>query len=201
LVIDKDQLYGMVTLSDLERAITADQIDRTVADFCTRNVVTAFPDETLDDALRQFGALDVGRMPVVERRNRKHVLGLLRRGDIVHALSGKVASVQQSSHHMDRLKMEAVAKTDLKELFVARADAACGKALKEIPIPEDCVIVSIQRGRQVVIPRGVTQLIAGDRLIALVGEGSLGKLQLALREGNQPSPSSNGDLTHPNPSS
>jgi Trk K+ transport system NAD-binding subunit len=102
---------------------------------------------------------------------------------------------------MDRLKMEAVAKTDLKELFVTKTDAACGKTLKEISIPDDCVIVSIQRGRQVVIPRGVTQLVPGDRLIALVGEGSLGKLQLALREGKQPSPSLNGSDAHPNPSS
>ncbi len=201
LVVDKGQLYGMITLSDLERAITAGQLDRTVADFCTRNLVTAFPDETLDDALRQFGALDVGRMPVVERQNRSHVLGLLRRGDIVHALSGSVAGIQQTSHHMDRLKMEAVAKTELKELFVAKIDAACGKALKEIPIPDDCVIVSIQRGRQVVIPRGVTQLVPGDRLIALVGEGSLGRLQLALHEGKHPSPSLNGSDTHPTPSS
>jgi CIC family chloride channel protein len=188
----------MVTLSDLERAIAADQLDRTVAEYCTRNLVTAFPDETLDDALRQFGALDVGRMPVVERRNRKHLLGLLRRGDIVHALSGQVAGAQQNNHHMDRLKMEAVAKTDLKELFLTHTDAACGKALNEIPIPDDCVIVSIQRGRQVVIPRGVTQLAPGDRLIALVGEGSLDKLQTALREGRHPSPSSNSSDTYPN---
>jgi len=181
LVMDHDQLFGIVTLSDLERAITTEQLEATVGKICTRNLVTAYPEETLDEALHQFGALDVGRMPVVERQNPQHVLGLLRRGDIVHALSAKVLTAHESNHHMDRLKMEAIVKADLKELYISKTDAVCGKQLKEIAIPDDCVIVSIQRGKEIVVPRGFTQLLPGDRVIALVGKGSLGGLQEALR--------------------
>jgi chloride channel protein, CIC family len=181
LVMDQDRLFGMVTLSDLERAITTEQLDATVAEICTRNVVTATPEETLDEALHQFGALDVGRMPVVERQNPHRVLGLLRRGDIVHALSGKVLDAHESIHHMDRLKMEAIVKAELKELYISKTDTVCGKLLKDVTIPDNCVIVSIQRGKDIVVPRGFTQLLPGDRVIALVGEGSMGGLKEELR--------------------
>ena len=180
--MDGSRLVGIVTLSDLERAVTTGQEGAVVGDICTRNVVTAYADETLDEALSHFGALDVGRMPVVERGHAAHVVGMLGRGDIVHAISGSIEKYHQVTHHMERVKMEAALRTDLTELYISKTDGACNKALKEIPIPEDSVIVSIQRGRQIVIPRGITRILPGDRVIALVGKGSLEQLRSALRE-------------------
>jgi CIC family chloride channel protein len=58
-------------------------MEGTAGEICTRNVITVCPDESLDEALRQFGSLDVGRIPVVERANSRCVVGMLRRGDIV----------------------------------------------------------------------------------------------------------------------
>ncbi|HEX9014357.1 MAG TPA: CBS domain-containing protein, partial [Anaerolineaceae bacterium] len=182
LVTDHEQLVGIVTVSDLERALASGQTEATVGDMCTRNLVTAYPDETLDDALHRFGALDVGRMPVVDRRDSRRVLGMLRRGDIIHALSGKILETRQSEQNTDRLKMEAALQTGLKEHFLRGTDWACGKLIKEIPLPENCVIVSIQRGKQIVVPRGSTALQTGDRIIALVGQGAEDAFQKALQE-------------------
>ena len=66
---ERNELYGIITLSDLEHAIVDQKTDAKVGDMCTRNVITAYPDEMLDDALRHFGTLDMGRIPVVERAN------------------------------------------------------------------------------------------------------------------------------------
>jgi Trk K+ transport system NAD-binding subunit len=49
-------------------------------------------------------------------------------------------------------------------------------------VPEDCVVASIQRGHQVVVPRGHTQLLAGDRLIVLTSNGSLETFKKVLHE-------------------
>jgi CIC family chloride channel protein len=185
VVMKNDELYGMVTLSDLEEAITNNNMEATVEEIYTKNILTAYPDEALDDVLGHFGDLDVGRVPVVDRGNPRKVLGLLRRGDIVHALSSALADKHKNIHHMDRLKMEGVVHAELTELYISGEDFACGKRLKEVNIPEDCVIVSIQRGKQVVVPRGFTQLLIGDRVIALVGAGSLDTLIRALREGEK----------------
>jgi CIC family chloride channel protein len=179
---DRNELYGIVTLSDLESAVTAQKADATVGAICTKNVITAYPDETLDDALRHFGALDMGRIPVVDRGEPRKVLGVLRRSDIIHVLSTALAGKHERSHHIDRLRLETIIGSELKEIYINQNDAANGKYLNEIHLPEDCVIASIQRGRKVVVPRGRTQLLAGDRLIILTSEGSLENLTKALHE-------------------
>jgi len=44
------------------------------------------------------------------------------------------------------------------------------KKLKDVELPENCLIVSIKRGNKEVIPRGNTTLLSGDILILLVNE-------------------------------
>lgn len=182
IVMENGDLFGMVTLADLEEAIHTNKIEATIRELCTQNVFTAYPDEALDDVLGHFGAMDVGRIPVVERENPRRVLGILRRVDIVHSLSLAMADRQKIAHHMDRLQMEGVLRTELKEIYISKDDAACGKCLKEIKLPDDCVIVSIQRGKQVVVPRGFTMLLPGDQVIALVAARALDALTKALHE-------------------
>jgi CIC family chloride channel protein len=185
IVMKNDELYGMVTLSDLEEAMKNGKMEATINDICTKNVFTAYPDEALDDVLGHVGAMDVGRIPVVERRNPKRLLGVLRRVNIVHSLSSALADKQKIIHHTDLLVMEGIVGTELTEFYISGEDFACGKRLKEVTLPDDCVIVSIQRGKQVVVPRGFTQLLIGDRVIALVGIGSIDTLVQALQLGEK----------------
>ena len=183
---DKNELYGIVALSDLEDAISTHKSEGKVGEICTRNVITVYPDEMLDDALRRFGALDMGRIPVIDRSYPKRVVGVLRRSDIVNSLSNALIGKHERAHHIDRLRMETIVGSGLSEIYIRNEDAANGKRLSEIHLPEDCVIASIQRGRQVVVPRGHTQLLAGDRLIVLAVDGSLENLKKALHEKPEP---------------
>lgn len=90
-VIDDDRcLRGIVTLSDLQRA--SHGRDGTVADIATKEVLVAYPDQCVEDALAQVGGQDVGRIPVVSRDARHHLLGVLRRNDIVMAYARSVLS-------------------------------------------------------------------------------------------------------------
>lgn len=182
VVIDHGELFGVVTLADLERAMTDQGTELTAGDICTRNIVTVYPDETLDEALRHFGALDVGRIPVVDRANPRRLVGVLRRNNIVQALSMSVVDSQQRKQHMERLKMEPVLRAELTELMITNTDSACGKRLSELSLPADSVIVSVQRGKTLIVPRGFTQLLAGDRVIALVGKESLASFETVLRQ-------------------
>ena len=185
IVLDeRGDLYGIVALADLERALAAGNTQATAGDICTRSVLTVFPDETLDDALRHFGAKDVGRIPVVERANPRHIVGALRRADVVRAYAHLAVSAQERAHHMARLRLEAAAGSDLVELNLSAGDAAVGKQLRDLSLPKECVIVSIRRGQRVVVPRGDTCLLAGDRVFALAGAGCAPGLRQALREGS-----------------
>ena len=183
---EQKELYGIVTISDLERALKLDDTEVTVADICTTNVLTVFPDETLNEALRHFGALDVGRIPVVSRHDPMHVIGVLRRTDIVHAYSNALVDKQKTDAHMSRLRMQNQVGTELKEFIVSPADVGCNQQLKDFSLPDECVIVSIQRGSQMIVPRGRTRLTAGDKVFILTKIDRYAAVQKVLREGNPP---------------
>ncbi len=194
VIDDKNELFGIITLADLERSVETGKTELTVGNICTRNVVTVFPDETLDDALSRFGALDVGRIPVVDRRNTRLLVGLLRRSDIVHAYSHALVDRQQREHHIKRLRLEALTGTEFVEIELDTSHAAVGRSLKELALPGDCVIVAIERGGQVVVPRGNTRLLAGDRVVALSGATASEHLRNILFRGNDAASSEPGEF-------
>jgi Trk K+ transport system NAD-binding subunit len=102
---------------------------------------------------------------------------------IVSAYSHALVDRDQRWQRLARLRLEAATGVELVEIDLAVGDRAVGKRLKEISLPGDCVIVAIQRGRRVVVPRGNTQLLAGDRVVALAGAGVAAGLRCALRGG------------------
>lgn len=45
-----------------------------------------------------------------------------------------------------------------------------GKLVKDIALPENCLLVSIKRGEKEIIPRGYNRIIAGDYLVVMTSE-------------------------------
>ena len=79
-------LVGIVTLLDVQEVVASDRPALTVGDICTKRVIVARPDQSLREMLAQLGDKDVGRIPVVESATGR-ILGVLRRSDIIRALS------------------------------------------------------------------------------------------------------------------
>lgn len=162
------RLSGIITVQDIERAT-----GETVGDACTRQVEVAFPDETLNMALRRMSRRDVGRLPVVSRENPRQLLGVLRRADVIHAydiaLTRRVT--QRHQEHAVRLDALTPARVDVSDIVVEIGAPSAGKRVNEIAFPQGCIIASVRRGGQVFIPRGETRLLAGDVLV-VVAEGA-----------------------------
>ena len=89
IMLDNEgKLGGIVTITDLDRAIAQNMSRSTTAiDIGTawEHLVTAYPDETIGEALGRMGVRGFGRLPVVSRADPRHVIGLVRRQDIVRA--------------------------------------------------------------------------------------------------------------------
>lgn len=168
---EKGELYGIVTLRDLERAIARGGLDSlTVKDIATTSPLTAYPDEPLWVALKRLGTRDVGRLPVVDRRNPKKLIGLVRRYDIIRAYNVAIARRMELQHRAERLRLGKVTGTEFVEVDVEEGSPVAGKPIREIPWPRDCVLISVQRGRRIIIPHGDTVLEPGDRATALIDE-------------------------------
>lgn len=56
----------------------------------------------------------------------------------------------------------------LVENIVTEASAASGKAIKDIHLPQECVLSAIIRGGKLVIPRGNIVLMPGDEVLAVI---------------------------------
>jgi CIC family chloride channel protein len=157
-------LTGILTVQDIEHSK-----ETTVGQACTREVEVAFPDETLNMALRRMSKRDVGRLPVVARNNPRQLLGLLRRVDVIHAYDLALTRRLTQRHREQALRLDALtpASLNVSDVALEIGSPAVDKAMKEIPFPLECVIASVQRGGQVFIPRGETVLHAGDILVVV----------------------------------
>jgi chloride channel protein, CIC family len=86
-VLDQNQqLAGIITRSDLMRALDEDPSGRmSVLDASSRDLVVTYPDEVLYDAAARMLRANVGRMPVVERKQPRKPVGYLGRSSVMSA--------------------------------------------------------------------------------------------------------------------
>ena len=164
VVNDKGELVGIVSLTDYQKAMQQkDWENMTVGDIMTRDLVVAYPDESLWEALRKLGLRDISRLPVVSPQNPKNLLGIIRRRDIIRAYNLAIARRSEIAQRLQELR---VGEGDTEYIKVELpADAwAVGKRVQDLNLPEDCVLVSIRRGRRLIVPHGNTVLQPGDRI-------------------------------------
>lgn len=178
---EKNDLIGIVTLSDLERSLTENQSARTVGDICTRRLITAYPDEVLEDVIAKIGFRDVGRIPVVDRSNPRRLLGMAYRADIIGAYTLGLLEKQGRENQMERIRLEQATAARLLEIDLKVGDNGIERKLGELGIPPDCLIISIRRWGRTVVPRGDTEFFAGDHVVALVAPGKEDQLRKLLQ--------------------
>lgn len=167
VVDEQGTLRGIVTLSDYHRALEEGR-GRTVADICTCNPETVFPDQRLHDAMYLLSARDFGRIPVVSREDPRRIVGLLRRYDFVRAYNKGLARRAEIERRVQRMRLTSHRGGELFTLEMGPDAAALGYQVRDLGLPPGTIIVTIQRGERALIPRGDTVLQAGDTLNLMV---------------------------------
>lgn len=82
---DEQQLTGIITRGDILRALTSSPEAINVTQAGSTNLVVASPTDTLRTALDQLLRHNIGRLPVVDPKNPRRVLGYLGRAELLHA--------------------------------------------------------------------------------------------------------------------
>jgi CIC family chloride channel protein len=95
VVDEKDTLFGMVTMTDVERHLGEEENGLTVAEIATRSPFVAYPEQSLE---RILGATDdeYGRIPVVSENDGYHIIGLLNRQDIIKAYRRTLRKIKKT---------------------------------------------------------------------------------------------------------
>jgi len=177
VLTQKNELYGIITLHDV-RDMDHEDNER-LGDICARDLLVAYPDETIGAALRRMSVRDVGRMPVVSREHPKRLVGLLRRSDAIRAYDIALKRHAILRHRAQQVRLGAFSGVDVQEIAIQPGADCDGVAIRDVEWPRDCVIASVRRGSNLFIPRGETILKAGDTLV-YVAEGQARKTVIEL---------------------
>jgi CIC family chloride channel protein len=166
VVDDAGELVGVVGIQDLERALVAGPIKgKTVADIATtEDLQVAYPYEPMWRALRRMGTRDIGRLPVVEREGSRRLVGIVRRSDIIRAYNTAIAQRAQHQHRAQALRLGQLNGASFACVDIPPESPAIGKRISELTLPEECLIVSVRRGRKLHVPHGYTVLQSGDQV-------------------------------------
>jgi CIC family chloride channel protein len=178
---EQGQLWGIVTISDLESALARNAPRSTpVTDIGTGNadLLIAYPDETMDVVLSRMGTRGLGRLPVVARSQDRHLLGMIRREDIISAYRTALTRRAELQHRAKRMRLRNIDDTEFLEIPLTEPCVAVGQSLAEVAgqLPDECIVISIRRNGRVLIPHGDTVFKAEDRVTAFVRSSAARKL-------------------------
>jgi CIC family chloride channel protein len=166
---DAGELVGVVSIQDLDRALTTEPIkDKTVADIATtEGLLVAYPHEPMWVALRRLGTRDVSRLPVVEGEGSRQLLGVIRRADIVRAYNNAIVKRAHHQHRAEVLRLGKLDSAAFVHVGIPPDSPIVGQQVSKIRLPEECLIVSVRRGRKLHIAHGYTVLQADDQVTVL----------------------------------
>src|SRR5258706_16459270 len=86
IVDDQQQLVGIITRGDIVRAIEQNELANTsVLDASSHDVVITYADEILAEASLKMLRNNIGRLPVVTRKEPRRIIGYLGRSQLMMA--------------------------------------------------------------------------------------------------------------------
>ncbi|MEZ4657539.1 MAG: chloride channel protein [Caldilineaceae bacterium] len=173
VVDDEAKIWGIVTVTDLDQAVAEGLPRRTTADQIgtpRAQLLVAHPDEPIGNALARMGVRGIGRLPVVRREDPEHVIGMIRRQDIIRAYDMARSRRAELEHRAKRAKLQNLDDTEFVELALSAEDQAVGKTIQDMgpQLPHDCILVRIRRQGVMMIPHGNTVFQSGDDVTAFI---------------------------------
>lgn len=178
-VVEGDRLVGVVTASDIMRA--GGPSDQVVArDAMTPDPVTVTRSIPVSETLERMAALGVGRVPVVAEDDPKHLVGMFRREDAIAAYHHALGTAARLESVPERVGLRRAEGAEFFEYEIAAGSPAVGRMIKEVPWPEGSIVVSIHRGKRLLVAIGNETLYAGDALVVFGDEAARRRLEERL---------------------
>jgi len=171
-ILDQDEkLWGIVTLQDMERILSANVIQLRglkAEDVGVVEPITMFPDEPIWTAIQRMAPRDLARLPVISRDGSSRLIGLISRSDILRAYDIAIVRKQRGLKLSHDVSLRKEDDNVFMELCLQPDDNAVGKALQTLQLPDDVNVVSVEREGKVFIPRGSIEFAVGDTVTVFV---------------------------------
>jgi CIC family chloride channel protein len=85
-VLDENgKLVGIVTREDINKALRKGNVEAEIETIMTKDIIVCFTNESLKTALHKMAKRNIGRIPVVDRSNMAHLIGIVTRKSLITA--------------------------------------------------------------------------------------------------------------------
>lgn len=186
-VVDKEHgLVGMVSITDYDQALQEGGIENglKVKDIATTGqILVAYDDEPMGDALQRLAVREVNKLPVVSRKDPQLIVGVIRRRDIIKAYNIALSRrVRHPGAPGPSMRLQPSDYAEFLEIELPGDSPAVDRSLQEIGalLPHDCVVVGVRRHGTLLIPHGDTILRAGDEVTAFLRHSDESSLRHCL---------------------
>lgn len=147
----------------------------------TPNPVTVTPDIPVSETLDRMAALGVGRIPVVAVNNPYRVVAMFGRDDAVAAYHLALGMTPQPDNTRGPTRILRQDSSRFFEFVLSDGSPAVHRSIREVSWPEACLVVSINRGNDLLIATGDEVLQPGDILTVFGDENAERRLTERLR--------------------
>lgn len=131
----------------------------------------------------QIAKKKFGIRRTIARVNNPKNIAIFERLGVDSAISSTVSIVDiiEREVFISGLKsLTTIGNISVNEIKLLEGYHSINKQIKDLNIPEGCIIVSIIRNGEVIIPRGTSELLLGDELITVSKKGSETKIERVL---------------------
>jgi hypothetical protein len=170
---------GVITRSDIMLAGgPSDQV--TVGEAMTPDPVTVTPDIPVSETLDRMAAVGVGRIPVVERANPRLLIAMFTREDAAAAYHLALGTPPQPERDRPPTRNPRPNASRYFEYKVPEMSPVARRPIREVNWPEACLVVSINRGGELLVAKGDETIQPGDVLTIFGDENVRRRLEERL---------------------
>jgi Trk K+ transport system NAD-binding subunit len=105
---------------------------------------------------------------------------MIRRQDIVRAYNHAIVKRAQHQHQAETLRLGKLDGAGFTHISIPLGAPSAGRRVSEVDLPDDCLIVSVRRGRKLHIAHGNTQLQPGDLATVFASDECLPEVRKRL---------------------
>jgi CIC family chloride channel protein len=165
-VVDPDDSFvGLVTAADVQNALFGERADQSAKDVAeAAQQIRCRPNDSLREVLQRISDQEVGQVPVVDREDPSRLLGLLQREQILWAVGEMAVEHGQLLGRRGSDQFGGEESVWVRIVVRPEHDELCFKRLRELRLPEQCLITVVRRGEESSIPNGTTRIEPGDVL-------------------------------------
>ena len=117
-----------------------------------------------------MASIGLGRLPVVADDDSTKLIGMFRRESVVKAYHHALGMSTGRELYRERVRVRAQPGAGFSEATIRRGTPIVGWQVKDVQWPDGAILVSLRRGRTVLIPHGDTVVEVGDT-ITVFGTG------------------------------